>query len=64
MLKIFSRSGVRKDKRYKDEITKQVAKVETDFTDHVRFLEKMVVEKYCKCLDGNKAAASVFKNSD
>ncbi len=34
-VKIFSRSGVRKDKRYKEEITKQVAKVETDFNDHV-----------------------------
>ena len=44
-VKIFSRSGVRKDKRYKDEVTKQVDKVEADFTDHVRFLEKMVVEK-------------------
>ena len=28
-VKIFSRSGVRKDKRYKDEVAKQVASIET-----------------------------------
>ena len=60
-VKIFSRSGVRKDKRYKDEITKFVAKVETDFTDHVRFLEKMVAENIADALAGTKAAASAPK---
>ena len=30
-VKIFSRSGVRKDKRYKDEVNKQIAKIEADF---------------------------------
>lgn len=60
-VKIFSRSGVRKDKRYKDEITKQVAKIDADFNDHVRFLEKMVVENIAAHLDGKKAAASSSK---
>ena len=30
-VKIFSRGGVRKDKRYKEEVTKQVDKLEADF---------------------------------
>ena len=30
-VKIFSRSGVRRDKRYKEEVAKQVAKIEADF---------------------------------
>ena len=61
-VKIFSRSGVRKDKRYKDEITKQVAKVEIDFNDHIRFLEKMVVENIAAELDGKKATATTPKS--
>jgi DNA-directed RNA polymerase subunit beta len=60
-VKIFSRSGVRKDKRYKDEITKQVAKVDADFADHLRFLEKMTVESIANRLADQKAAASVSK---
>ena len=31
MLKVFSRSGIRKDKRYREEINKQVNKLEADF---------------------------------
>ena len=60
-VKIFSRGGVRKDKRYKDEITKLSAKVETDFNDHVRFLQKMIVENIADGLAGQKAAASCTK---
>jgi len=44
-VKIFSRSGVRKDKRYKEEVAKQVAKLERDWQHHVTYLEKMVLEK-------------------
>ena len=61
-VKIFSRSGVRKDKRYKDEITKQVAKVETDFNDHLQFLEKMVLENIAEHLHNQKAPASTSKS--
>ncbi len=44
-VKIFSRSGVRKDKRYKEEVAKQVAKLERDFVHHVTYLEKMITQK-------------------
>jgi DNA-directed RNA polymerase subunit beta len=60
-VKIFSRSGIRKDKRYKDEIAKQVAKVEADFADHARFLGKMVTESISFGLGDKKAAASASK---
>ena len=39
-VKIFSRSGIRKDKRYKEEVTKQVEKLENDFNHHVDYLKK------------------------
>lgn len=60
-VKIFSRSGVRKDKRYKDEITKFVTKVEADFTDHAALLEKMISESIAQGLDGQKPAANTSK---
>ena len=46
---------------YKDEITKQVAKVEIDFNDHARFLEKMVIENIAETLNGKKAASTTPK---
>ncbi|MFZ5954046.1 MAG: DNA-directed RNA polymerase subunit beta [Candidatus Dependentiae bacterium] len=61
-VKIFSRSGVRKDKRYKEEIAKQIAKYETDFSDHLKYLEKMVAEQVMQELHGKKAATGVSKS--
>ena len=60
-VKIFSRSGIRKDKRYKEEVAKQVAKVEKDHNDHVFFLEKMIATKIGTLLHDNKPAAGVSK---
>lgn len=65
-VKIFSRSGVRKDKRYKEEVTRQITKLETDMGHHVRFLEEMLVLKVINLLAGEKAGvdnpATVVKN--
>lgn len=44
-VKIFSRSGIRKDKRYKEEVAMQVARIDRDFAHHVTFLENMLVDK-------------------
>lgn len=44
-VKIFSRSGVRKDKRYKQEVTKQIEKIEEDFKQHIQFLGNMVLDR-------------------
>src|SRR5579863_8634110 len=44
-VKIFSRSGVRKDKRYKEEVVKQIAKLDRDYQHHVLSLYTMILEK-------------------
>ena len=44
-VKIFSRSGMRKDKRYKEIVAAETARLENDYTMQVATLEKMVAEK-------------------
>jgi DNA-directed RNA polymerase subunit beta len=56
-VKVFSRSGVRKDKRYKDIVAKQIERLEIEFTAHQEFLNKMVFEKLISLLAGQQAAA-------
>ena len=51
-VKVFSRSGVRKDKRYKDIVAKQIEKLEEEFIVHQEFLNKMVFEKIVTLLSG------------
>jgi DNA-directed RNA polymerase subunit beta len=60
-VKVFSRSGIRKDKRYKEEVAKQIQKAEKDFADHMSFLEAMISEKFMHELHDKKAAAGVSK---
>lgn len=61
-VKIFSRSGVRKDKRYKDEVTKFVNKLETDFNQHVSVLQTMISQKIADELHGKKPGNEAVKN--
>ncbi len=60
-VKIFSRSGVRKDRRYKEEVTKQIEKFESDFIQHVEVLENMIAEKITQLLHKQTAAAGTSK---
>jgi DNA-directed RNA polymerase subunit beta len=60
-VKIFSRSGVRKDKRYKEEVTRHIEKLERDFVQHVDFLKSMTIEAIATLLDGKKAKAGAHK---
>ena len=60
-VKIFSRSGVRKDARYKQEVAKQIEKLETDHQHHVLFLRNMIVGKIADVLHGVSAAADSKK---
>lgn len=53
-VKIFSRSGIRKDKRYKEEVLKQIRKLEQDFLQHEACLERMVVEQIKTLLTDQK----------
>ena len=60
-VKIFSRSGVRKDPRYKVEVAKKVEKLEKDATQHVSFLQNMIADKMRGILEGQTLAAGVIK---
>ncbi|HEX2977725.1 MAG TPA: DNA-directed RNA polymerase subunit beta [Candidatus Babeliales bacterium] len=65
-VKVFSRSGIRKDKRYKDMVTKLTEKLEAEFREHNEFLQLMISEKIRAMLAGvdaaNKTAAKLVKN--
>ncbi len=58
---IFSRSGVRKDKRYREEIAKQTAKIEADYVQHVQLLERMIADKIVATLDDKSASSAHSK---
>lgn len=51
-VKIFSRSGMRKDKRYKEVVAHETARIENDFLMHVQALEKMISQKMREELAG------------
>ncbi len=56
-VKIFSRSGIRKDKRYKEDVAAHVAKIDRDFAHHAVFLENMLIEKIIALLVGQEPQA-------
>jgi DNA-directed RNA polymerase subunit beta len=60
-VKIFSRSGVRKDARYKQEVAKQIEKLEVDNTHHVIFLQNMIINKARDIVHGKPATTDVKK---
>ncbi|MBN1549093.1 DNA-directed RNA polymerase subunit beta [Candidatus Babeliales bacterium] len=60
-VKIFSRSGIRKDKRYREVVAEQTKKIEGDFQDHCTFLENMVRDQLVQELVGQKASARSSK---
>jgi DNA-directed RNA polymerase subunit beta len=53
-VKIFSRSGMRKDKRYKTIVAKESARLESEFEMQREALEKMLSEKICSELKDKK----------
>ena len=60
-VKIFSRSGMRKDKRYKDMVAQETARLESDFMMQKNALEKMISEKIVGLLKDQKASAKTAK---
>jgi len=56
-VKVFSRSGIRKDKRYKEIVTEQTKKIEDEFSYHLRLLKEMVIEKLVNLFVGKKAGS-------
>ncbi len=65
-VKVFSRSGIRKDKRYKDIVNEQTQKIENEYTQNIVIINKMIFEKALELLDGNepsgKVSQSLIKN--
>jgi DNA-directed RNA polymerase subunit beta len=62
-VKIFSRSGIRKDKRYKEEVTKQSAIIEQEYMDHCAFLATMTSAKVIGMLDGENPGTTAPKSA-
>jgi len=60
-VKIFSRSGIRKDKRYREEVEKQSKVLEGHFNHHIKLLGSMTKDKLVEELAGQKPAARVRK---
>jgi DNA-directed RNA polymerase subunit beta len=60
-VKIFSRSGVRKDKRYRDLVIRETGRLEADFTMQMASVEKMVHQKLVSLMDGKKPQAKTPK---
>jgi len=61
-VKIFSRSGVRKDKRYRDLVIRETARLEADFTMQMASVEKMVHQKLVSLMEGKKPQAKTSKD--
>ncbi len=59
-VKIFSRSGMRKDKRYKEIVAAETARLENDYAMQVATLEKMVAQKIAQ-FKGKAAAPAKGK---
>ncbi|KKP35811.1 MAG: DNA-directed RNA polymerase subunit beta [candidate division TM6 bacterium GW2011_GWF2_32_72] len=64
-IKVFSRSGIRKDRRYKDVVIKETSKLESDAKLHKACLEKMLKEKIANLLEESKpkGLAKLFKGA-
>lgn len=60
-VKIFSRSGIRKDKRYKQEVENQSQEVDRDFQHHAVFLQNMVRSEIISELAGKETDGKGLK---
>jgi len=60
-VKIFSRSGIRKDKRYKETAALQGKKIEDEHTRHIQLLNAMVLEKLLPLVEGQEAKSGTSK---
>ncbi|MGE0206265.1 MAG: DNA-directed RNA polymerase subunit beta [Candidatus Babeliales bacterium] len=65
-VKVFSRSGIRKDKRYKELVAEKTAKMEGEFNDHLNFLNEMVkaslIQELADKAPSGKVSATLIKN--
>ncbi len=55
-VKVFSRAGIRRDRRYKEMVAQETFRLEKEYDMHVHTLEKMVGLKIAELLAGKEAA--------
>lgn len=64
-VKIFSRSGIRKDRRYKDMVVKETEKIDESYAYHLQVLSEEIKQRVASLLDGVasklKISSSVIK---
>lgn len=58
-VKIFSRSGIRKDKRYKEVVAQETIKINNDFSRHEQALKKMAKDKLVNLLSNQDPKGKV-----
>ncbi|MGB8468276.1 MAG: DNA-directed RNA polymerase subunit beta [Candidatus Babeliales bacterium] len=58
-VKVFSRSGIRRDKRYKEVVAQKTGELETEFAMHVDILAAMIKEKLILALDNQEPVGKV-----
>ena len=61
-VKVFSRSGIRKDKRYKDIVTQETVKLDSAFEKHLVLIDSMIHSKIVTLLSGKPAVAKTKKS--
>jgi DNA-directed RNA polymerase subunit beta len=61
-VKVFSRSGIRRDKRYKDIVAEKTLKMDDDFNHHVSILNEITKKRLVELFSGQKPSSS--KNND
>jgi DNA-directed RNA polymerase subunit beta len=60
-VKVFSRSGIRKDKRYKEVVVRETQKIEDNFAYHLQILEKGIRSRVMDLLDGQTSKSATAK---
>lgn len=60
-VKIFARGGVRRSKRYKQEVEQQIVEFDSDYRHHVKFLTLAVKDKIVELLQGQTGTIGTQK---
>ena len=60
-VKVFSRSGIRKDKRYKEYVTTESEKIEDNFKYQISVLKKGIIERIKKLVKGQATVNTQLK---
>lgn len=58
-VKVFSRSGIRKDKRYRDIVQRETQKIEENFAYHLSILQKGIKERVIALVKDTKAGKNI-----